>query len=100
MTTSDQIAAAAKAVIEPLSNDARLSAYYYSFEPTGVGAIDAILSAVAHAGKAYHNTEDWTEPWYRTLPNGGATAEEGIQSAANAAARAIEALVDEIEADR
>jgi len=44
----------------------RMDAYYYSFTPTGVEAIDRILSAVACAGKAYHHTEDWgeeTTPW-------------------------------------
>lgn len=37
----------------------RMNAYYYSFRPTGVEAIDRILSAVACAGKAHHYTEDW-----------------------------------------
>lgn len=31
----------------------RMNAYYYSFEPTGVRAVDEILSAVAVAGTAY-----------------------------------------------
>jgi len=39
----------------------RLDAYYYGFDPTGVEAIDRILSAIACAGKAYHLTEDWQE---------------------------------------
>jgi hypothetical protein len=39
----------------------RMDAYYYGFEPTGNHAIDRILSAVACAGKAYHNTCDWTD---------------------------------------
>lgn len=42
-------------------NDLRMNAYYYSFAPTGVRAIDEILSAVAVAGKAYHHTEYWSD---------------------------------------
>lgn len=62
---------------EPL----RMSAYYYSFEPTGVIEVDRILSAVARAGKAYHHTEQWDEPAY-----GGETSPvDWIQAAANAA---------------
>lgn len=42
-----------------------LNAYYFSFEPTGVDAIDEILAAVAHAGRAYHHTEScaWRNRW-------------------------------------
>lgn len=36
-------------------------AYYYSFEGTGVEAIDLILGAVSAAGKAFHHTESWTD---------------------------------------
>lgn len=34
-------------------------AYYYGFSKTGDPGVDAILQAVAAAGKAYHHTEDW-----------------------------------------
>lgn len=37
------------------------NAYFYSFEPTGNAKIDAILEAVARAGKMYHNASDWDE---------------------------------------
>jgi len=45
----------------PLHEGARFDAYYYGFEPTGVGTIDAILSAIAIAGKSAHHTENWDE---------------------------------------
>ena len=68
-----------------MSDDLRMSAYYYSFNPTGVPAIDKILSAVACAGKSYHHTEDWNEvaEWE---PNTGKTPAAWIQNAANEAA--------------
>lgn len=64
----------------------RMNAYYYGFDDTGDDAIDKILSAVACAGKAYHNTEDWL---YELDPYDGHTGEtvvEWIQNAANEAA--------------
>jgi hypothetical protein len=36
-----------------------LSAYYYGFTSTSDQKVDAILQAVAHASKMYHNTADW-----------------------------------------
>ena len=39
----------------------RMNAYYFGFTPTGIPAIDRILSAVACAGKGCHHTEDWGE---------------------------------------
>ncbi len=68
----------------------RLDAYYYYFEPTGVEAIDNILSAVATAGKAYHHTDNWTEetPCFEDNLEGD-TPIEWIQNAANKAAKAI-----------
>ena len=38
-----------------------LQAYYYGFDRTGVKVIDSILSAVAMAGKGYHNTDCWSD---------------------------------------
>ena len=66
----------------------RLNAYYYAFEPTGVEAIDRILSAVACAGKAYHLTEDWGEktPPYEDFLRGECPI-DWIQNAANDAAK-------------
>ena len=49
-----------------MAEELRMNAYFYSFRCTGVREIDMILSAVASAGKAYHNTEDWNNddgPW-------------------------------------
>lgn len=65
----------------------RMSAYYYSFTPTGVDAVDRIMSAVACAGKAYHHTVDWgekTDPYEPFLR--GTCPIEWIQNAANDAA--------------
>ena len=39
--------------------DRRMDAYYFGFDPTGVPEVDAILSAVACAGKGYHHTDEW-----------------------------------------
>ena len=72
--------------------DRRMDAYYYGFDPTGVPEIDAILSAVAHAGKGYHHTESWSDDpgeWGRYGP--GRSMAEVIQAAANEAALAWEA---------
>ena len=38
-----------------------MKAYYFGFDATGVGAVDAILSAVAIAGKGAHHTQDWND---------------------------------------
>lgn len=94
--------------IAPLPEDARMDAYYYGFERTGVGFIDAILSAVAIAGKGAHHTESWgSEPWEGTpnyfhghpgLPD-GENAVDLIQKAAQQAADAVLALLQK-EADR
>lgn len=60
----------------------RLQAYYYGFDPTGVEAVDRILAAVATAGKAYHNTEQWGDPW----DDDETPPADLIQAAANLAA--------------
>jgi len=62
----------------------RMNAYYYSFTPTGVEAIDKILSAVATAGKAYHHTDSWAEPDEK-----GMSEVDRIQAAAVEAAEAF-----------
>lgn len=73
--------------------DRRMDAYYYGFDPTGVPEIDAILSAVAHAGNGYHHTEMWSdvpgpdEKWARFGP--GRSMVDVIQAAANEAALAL-----------
>jgi len=41
------------------ADDRRLDAYYFGFDSTGVPEVDAILSAVAYAGKGYHHTDEW-----------------------------------------
>ena len=75
----------------------RMYAYYYGFNPTGVDLIDRILSAVACAGGAYHNTEYWTDPIdpYEDVFRGG-TCVEWIQNAADdAAAELVHARAEE-----
>jgi hypothetical protein len=58
-----------------------LRAYYYSFEPTGNDTIDAILEAVAMAGKGCHHTEDWG-----IKDDAGLSYVQKIQNAADEAA--------------
>lgn len=74
----------------------RMNAYYYSFEPTGVEAIDRLLSAVACAGKAYHHTDQWTESVFGSEPyepdHRGGSPVEWIQNAAEDAAAEFRAL--------
>ena len=43
----------------PWTPPVTFDAYYYSLTATGDEKIDAILKAVARAGKGCHNTEDW-----------------------------------------
>ena len=63
-----------------------LSAYYYQFTPTGLDAIDAILEQVAAAGKAHHNTSEWSEdPAY----DDGPSFTQRIQRAADDAAQSL-----------
>lgn len=38
-----------------------MRAYFHEFTPTGVDAVDAVLEAIALAGKGYHYTGDWTD---------------------------------------
>lgn len=66
-----------------------MDAYYYGFTPTGVEAIDKILSAVACAGKAFHHTESWNENAETWDPHTGETPVDWIQNAANEAAAAL-----------
>ena len=72
------------------ADDRCLNAYYFGFDSTGVPEVDAILSAVAYAGKGYHHTDEW----------GGGESRFGedrpygdvIQAAANEAANRWDAL--------
>lgn len=70
---------------EPL----RMNAYYYSFKPTGVLAVDKILSAVASAGKGCHHTDGWTE-----YPSEDDNYIDHIQRAAEEAAAEFKKLSD------
>ncbi|QPO16745.1 hypothetical protein SEA_KASHFLOW_141 [Mycobacterium phage KashFlow] len=73
---------------KPLDPDARMQAYYYGFEATGLAVIDRILSAVATAGKRYHHTESWSDPWGDVM-----TEEDRIQMAAEESAEQIRLLL-------
>lgn len=61
----------------------RMNAYYYSFSPTGYNEIDRILSAVACAGKAFHNTDCWTDGCDPYEGHVGDNPIDWIQNAAN-----------------
>lgn len=63
----------------------RMDAYCYGFDPTGIEEIDAILSAVASAGKAYHHAESWNDDDY------GPSPASIIQAVADLAATALSA---------
>jgi hypothetical protein len=72
-----------------------LSAYYYSFEATGCDAVDAILEAVARAGKGYHHTDSWSEP-----DGDGVSYVDKIQNAAKDAAALFAARSEHQSAGR
>ena len=70
-----------------MSDELRMNAYYFSFEPTGARSVDRILSAVACAGKAFHYTEDWTSACGAYMSETrGDSCREWIQNAATEAA--------------
>ena len=64
-----------------------MRAYFHTFDPTGNDAVDAILEAIAMAGKAFHNTISWDE----ADEYGPAGYWSLIQSRANDAAAALAA---------
>ena len=66
-----------------------MDAYYYSFNHTGSNVVDGILSAVACAGKAFHNTSEWNDEieW-----DNNKTPVEKIQEAAERTAKYIAKL--------
>jgi hypothetical protein len=90
----------------PLPDDARMDAYYYGFERTGVGCIDAILSAVAIAGKGSHHTESWGADsdfdYFKNRPGlpDAANAVELIQEAATQASGRVAALLAMVREQR
>ena len=100
------------AAVEPLSDEARTEAYYYGFERTGCGPVDAVLSAVAIAGKGSHNTAEWCERdnygYYDNQPGlaanpridkwTGGSAVDLIQLTAKASAEKVKTLSDDLAA--
>ena len=93
------------ATSEPLPDDARLDAYYYGFDKTNCGPIDAVLSAVAVAGRGAHNTVDWDEAspygYYKNcsgLPPSAESALDLIKLTAKASAEKVSAAVEDVAA--
>ena len=87
-----------------LPEDARMYAYYYAFDRTGIAVVDAILSAVAVAGKGSHHTDGWTSnpgyDYYKGRP-GLPDADCGadlIQATADRSAALILVLCDRLDA--
>lgn len=84
-----------------LPADARMDAYYYGFDRTGVDEIDAVLSAVAIAGKGSHNTDSWGDSgsaWFYTGREGLPDAEgaaELIEETAKQSAQRLAKLKDD-----
>lgn len=68
-------------------SERRMRAYYYSFTPTGVEAVDLILHTIACAGKAYHHTEQWRDECQGYGECVGNSPIEWIQNAADQAAK-------------
>ncbi len=83
--------AALRDVLAPGDPGARMDAYYYGFERTGIGIVDDILSEVARAGKSFHSTDMWSETDDKFFP---ASHADLIQQAANAAADRLRAALD------
>ena len=108
----DAIKARLAAVTEPLTDEARMDAYYYGFDRTGCGPVDAVLSAVAIAGKGSHNTDGWTNRdvygYYDKRPGlpanpriddwTGGSAVELIQLTAKVSAEKVKTLSDDLAA--
>ena len=100
------------AATERLPEEARMDAYYYGFDRTGCGPVDAVLSAVAIAGKGSHNTDGWTNRdvygYYDKRPGlpanpriddwTGGSAVELIQLTAKASAEKVKTLSDDLAA--
>jgi hypothetical protein len=103
-TPAEPPAAPAIDLLAPLPDDARFQSYYFSFEPTGIGAIDAILSAVAVAGKGSHHTQSWGDESdaYVDRPGlaDGESAQDIIQQNAERSAAVVRALVTELAASK
>lgn len=78
----------------------RMDAYYYGFDATGVESVDIILSAIAHAGKAFHHTEDWNNECGERGDERikGKSAVDWIQNAAEDAAFTVKDLIARIDA--
>ena len=81
-----------------MTNGLRMDAYYYGFTETCVRSIDEILSTVACAGKAYHNTSDWQDECNGYGPHcEGECPIDWIQNAATRAADEIKSLTAQVE---
>jgi len=74
----------------------RMRAYWYGFDETGENYIDDVLSAVAVAGKRFHNTEEWGGSGWEA-DEGVDSCEQSIQKTANAAAKDVADLRRQLE---
>lgn len=92
------LAERAAEMLAGIDPDARMDAYYFSFDRTGVAPIDAVLSEVAIAGKRYHHTEMWNDgsSWGT---DGEPTMQDRIQKVAQEAATAVRTLIEDLVAD-
>lgn len=88
--TDDKGAGEGQAKREPL----RMNAYYYAFSSTGCYEVDRILSAVACAGKAFHNTDCWTDECAPYDGHVGDTPAGWIQNAANDCAAVFKTIYE------
>lgn len=77
---------------DPLPADTRYNAYYFSFEPTGVGVIDQILSEIACAGKGSHHTDSWSEPNWGNEPSYASQIQAAADKAAEEIRKALNSL--------
>ena len=112
MPDLEAIKARLAAAVEPLPYEARTEAYYYGFERTDCGPVDAVLSAMAIAGKGSHNTDGWTDRddygYYDNRPGlpanpridkwTGGSAVDLIQLTAKASAEKVKTLSDDLAA--
>lgn len=92
------------AATEPLPEDARMDGYYIGFDRTGPGTVDAILSAVAIAGKGSHSTDGWNDDggaWYYSasdhLPDADC-ANDLIQRTAERSATQVQEMAADLAA--
>lgn len=76
-----------------------MRAYFHEFTPTRVDAVDAVLEAIALAGKGYHYTGDWTDA-DQYGPDGYWSLIQLVANNAAVAFRSISAKLAAVERER